>query len=218
MGCGTRIRVFVADDHPVYRTGLRREFESDPDLTFVGAADNGNKALEDIIRLRPDVAVLDISMPGKNGLQVLSAVRDAGLDSQSLRIVLLTGTESSDVIYSAVAQGVGAYLVKTMDWHDLAEAIKRVHAGETIIAPEALTILSHQVQAHSQREQAATLTSREIEVLALAAEGLTRDEIADRLSVSPGTIKSHLRNTFAKLEVRSSAAAVAEAIRQRIIK
>lgn len=210
MGIEPPISVYVADDHPVYRKGLCRAFKEDRDLTLVGSANDGEKALRDLLRLKPDVAVLDITMPKLTGLEVHATANERGCPT---RVILLTGSERAEVVYGAMAQGVRGYMLKTADWMDLLRAVKLVAKGGTFITPEVMNTLAVQIQTR----QRSALTPREVEVLAVVAENLTIAQIAEKLIISSTTVKSHLRNAYTKLGVSGQWAAVNEARRQGLI-
>lgn len=213
-----RIRVYLADDHPLFRKGLRRVIDDDDELEFVGSSGDGAKALKDLLELEPDVAIIDISMPKMNGVEILSELRGRGYDRDTMRIVLLTGSECPDIVYSAMAHGACGYILKNSEWDNVAQIIKRVYNGETVIAPEVVTTLSRQIEGHARHEEAPHLTPRETEIIRNIADGMPHQEIAARLHVELSTIKTHLRNAYEKLNVKSGAAAVAEAIRRGVIK
>lgn len=206
------ITVYVADDHPVFRNGLRRSIEEDDALEFVGDCEEGEGALAAILDIRPNVAILDIAMPRLSGVEILHELRCEGIKRQEVRVVILTGTEQEDVVYEAMAEGGSAYLLKTSDWDHVRSVVKRVYDGETVIAPEVITALSKRLVGEHTK-----LTPRELEILTYTASGFTAQKIATKLCVELPTVKTHLRNTYRKLKVTSQAAAVAEAIRQRLI-
>lgn len=189
--------------------GLTRVFSEDPGLDLVGWAKDGETALKDIMRLEPDVAVLDISMPHLSGLQILSAIRSA---SATTKVVLLTGTEAREIVFEAVRAGVNGFLLKTADWDDLVAAIKEIMEGETVIAPEALKLLAGSIQ-----HMNTGLTNREQQVLASLAQDYDVPEIASRLHVEPSTVRTHIRRIYKKLGVSGRGAAVAEAMRRGLI-
>lgn len=210
VGAEEAISVYVADDHPVYRKGLVRAFGDDPDLDLVGSASDGGGALRDILRLRPKVAVLDIAMPKMTGLEVHTEAREHG--SQT-KVILLTGTEQSDIVYGAMAQGICGYLLKTADWLDLLRAVKLIARGGTFVTPEVMNTLAVQIQTRKR----SALTRREIDVLKVVADDLTIAQIAEKLVIAPTTVKTHLRNAYTKLGVSGQWAAVNEARRQGLI-
>ena len=182
-----RVRVFVADDHPVYRDGMVRAISERPDLELVGEASNGRDALAAIGEANPDVALIDIRMPGLDGLEVLGAIRR---DTTETQVLLLSAHLDSDLAYRAVAD------------------------GGTAFAPEVQTGLASELYERERGQRGPVLTSREREVLKLVAGGHSAPEIAERIHLSPATVKSHLQAIYEKLGMADRAAAVAEGMRR----
>ena len=204
-----RLRVLIADDHPVYRQGLERAIKERPDLELVATCGDGRQALETISQLEPEVAIVDVRMPGLDGLAILSAVKRDGLRT---RIVLLTGYEDSTAAYRALAEGAAGYVSKTSDNMELCESIVKVARGETVIAPQFSAGIATEIQLRETTDRPA-LTDREGEVLRQLAEGRTAARIGEELHLSEATIKTHLHNLYDKLGVSDRAAAVATAMR-----
>lgn len=208
-----RVSVYVGEDHPIYLEGLVRALAMRPDFEVVGSSDDGREALADIRALRPDVAVLDEGMPGLLGNDVLQAISRDGLPT---RVVMLSASMDSEVVFRAVANGVRAYLTKDSDRSTICDAVAAVARGDVVLAPEVQAGLADQVRTH-QSDQRPTLSRRERDVLELAATGLSAPEIARELSISTATVKTHLRNLYEKLGVSERAAAVAEAMRRGLL-
>ena len=144
MARGTqRVRVYVADDHPVYREGLVRAIRERPDLELVGEASDGREALPEITKLEPDVAVLDVRMPGLDGMEVLNAIKR---DELGTRVVFLSAYVESDLVYRAIAMGAGAYLSKEADRGAIFDAVAAVARGEAFLSPEIQTGLTAQIR------------------------------------------------------------------------
>ena len=204
-----RLRVLIADDHPVYRQGLERAINEREELELVGACGDGRQALETISQLEPEVAIVDVRMPGLDGLAILSAVKR---DALRTRIVLLTGYEDSTAAYKALAAGAAGYVSKTSDNMELCDSIVKVARGETVIAPQFSAGIATEIQLREATDRPA-LTDREGEVLRLLAEGRTASRIGEELHLSEATIKTHLHNLYDKLGVSDRAAAVATAMR-----
>ena len=213
MTRGPRIRVYLADDHPIYLEGLKRAIKERPELELVGDSEDGREALTEIKRIQPDVAVLDIRMPGLSGTQILDACQR---DQVEARIIILSGHSESDVIYEAMAKGAVGYLSKLADRDAVLEAIAAVHRGETVLSPEFQDGLVGELH-RRQTDTRPALTAREREVLALTAEGLSAPEIGQHLHLSTATIKSHLHTLYEKLGVSDRASAVAVAMRQGLL-
>jgi two-component system, NarL family, nitrate/nitrite response regulator NarL len=206
---GRRLTILIADDHPVYRQGLERAIGEHSDLDLVGSTADGRQALERIHELEPDVAVVDVRMPGLDGLKIVSAVQRDGLRT---RVMLLTGYEDSGAAYKALAQGAAGYVSKASDHTELCESIVAAGRGETVIAPQFAAGIATEIQLRETSDRP-TLTARETEVLRLLAEGRTAARIGDELHLSEATVKTHLNNLYEKLGVSDRAAAVATAMR-----
>lgn len=204
-----RLTILIADDHPVYRQGLERAINERPELELVGSTADGREALERINELEPDVAVVDVRMPGLDGLKIVGAVKRDGLRT---RVMLLTGYEDSGAAYRALAQGAAGYVSKASDHTELIDAIATAGRGETVIAPQFAAGIANEIQLRETSDRPA-LTTREGEVLTLLAEGRTAQRIGDELNLSEATIKTHLHHLYGKLGVSDRAAAVATAMR-----
>jgi len=206
---GGRLTILIADDHPVYRQGLERAIGERADLELVGSTADGRQALERIRELEPDVAVVDVRMPGLDGLKIVGAAHRDGLRT---RVLLLTGYEDSGVAYKALADGAAGYVSKASDHTELCESIVAAAGGETVIAPQFAAGIATEIQLRETSERPA-LTGREGEVLSLLAEGRTAARIGEELHLSEATVKTHLHNLYDKLGVSDRAAAVATAMR-----
>ncbi|MDX6725397.1 MAG: two-component system, NarL family, nitrate/nitrite response regulator NarL [Baekduia sp.] len=208
-----RVRVYVADDHPVYREGIVRAIKAWPEFELVGDSADGRQALEEIRALTPDVAVLDQGMPGLDGTAILNAIQR---DELVTRVVLLSATVDSRVVYQATAGGVGAFISKESTRQRICETIARVARGETVISEEVQAGLANEIRLRAKDDRPA-LTPREREVLVLTADGRSGPEIARHLHLSAATVKSHMQNMYEKLGVSDRAAAVAEAMRRGLL-
>jgi two-component system nitrate/nitrite response regulator NarL len=208
-----RHTVLIADDHPIYREGLTRAVTRRDEFVLVGEAQDGRAALQQIRALRPTVALLDFKMPGLDGLQVLRAIRR---DELPTAVVLLSAHITPEAVYECIAGGASAFLSKEADRDEICAAVAAAARGEVRLAAD--------VQGHLVRElrlraaaRAPHLTSREREVLLMIADGLSAPDIAERLTLSTATVKSHLQTLYGKLEVSDRAAAVAVAMRQGLL-
>jgi two-component system nitrate/nitrite response regulator NarL len=208
-----RIQVFIADDHPLFRGAVEDAIKSRPDLELVGAADDGRAALEEIRRLAPDVALVDMRMPELDGAQILNAVVR---DNISTRLLFLSTHTESSMVYDLIARGAAGYLDKVSSAEEICDAIAAVSRGQTVLSESIEGGVLQQIRLQGG-ERETKLTERENEVLRLVAEGLTAPEVASRLFVEPSTIKSHLQNIYEKLGVSERAAAVAEAMRRGLL-
>ena len=193
------IRLVLADDHPIVLDGLARIFESEGDFVVAARAANGNDALAAVHLHHPDVLVLDLRMPGKDGLAVLRALRAEGL---STRVVILTAARESDVL-EAVQMGVEGVVLKDMATALLVRAVREVHAGRRWIekgtATHALDALLNRKS--TEHDIGKLLTPRELEVARLTAEGHSNKVVAEKLSITEGTAKLHLHHVYEKLGV-----------------
>ncbi len=206
---GKRLSVLIADDHPVYRQGLARAIKERAELELVAACEDGRDALERIMASAPDVAIVDVRMPGLDGLKIVGAVKREDLKT---RVILLTGYEDSGAAYKALAAGAAGYVSKASDNMELCDAIVATARGETVIAPQFAAGIATEIQLRETTDRPA-LTEREGEVLRLLAEGGTAQKIGNELHLSEATIKTHLHNLYEKLDVSDRAAAVATAMR-----
>lgn len=211
---GNRVRVLVADDHPVYREGIVRAVKERPDLELVGEASDGREALERVRELNPDVAVLDIRMPGLDGTQVLNALRRDGIATE---VLFLSAFLESELAYRTVAEGAKGYLSKEAARQEICDAIVVISRGGTALAPEVQASLAQGIRERELAGGRPDLTPREREVLQLISEGMSAPEIGKRIHLSPTTVKTHLHTLYEKLGVRDRAAAVAEAMRRGLL-
>ncbi|MEA2441946.1 MAG: two-component system, NarL family, nitrate/nitrite response regulator NarL [Thermoleophilaceae bacterium] len=208
-----RVRVFVADDHPLVREGLLRAVGDEPRLELVGSAANGREALEGIRDLRPDVALLDVKMPELDGIAVVRAVAREALDT---RVVFLSAYVDSAVAYRALAEGAAGFLSKEASAKAVCEAIVAAARGETVMSSEVQSGIAEEIRLRAAPERL-SLSARENEVLVLIADGLSAPDIGKRLHLSPATVKGHLQSLYEKLGVSERAAAVAEAMRRGLL-
>ena len=209
----SRTTVLVADDHPVYRDGLVRALRSRPEFEVVAEAGDGREALDLIRRHSPAVALLDVKMPGIDGVEVTHAVRRDGLVT---RVVLVSAHAPSELIYRAIAMGAAAFLPKESRREEICDTVAAVGRGETRLTPAIQAELVRQIQMREITERPA-LSAREREVLAFIAEGMSGPDIAAALHLSPATVKTHLQNLYEKLGVSDRAAAVARAMREGLL-
>jgi two-component system nitrate/nitrite response regulator NarL len=209
-----RVSVVVADDHPLFREGIERAVRARPELELVGAAADGREALRRIRELKPRVAVLDLRLPGLDGLQVLNALTRDGVPT---RVLFLSASGDPEVVYSAVQAGAAGYFRKEAEREAILNAISAAAAGRTAIEPELQAGVFDQIRLHGTGEDRPILTAREREVLTLMADGLSGPQIAERLIVALPTVKTHQARLYEKLGVSERAAAVAEAMRRGLL-
>lgn len=209
-----KIRVIIADDHAVVREGTRRLLEQEPDLEVVGEAADGQEAVALATRLKPGVAIMDIAMPRLDGIE---ATRQIKALCPSITILALTAYDDDQFIFSLLEAGAAGYLLKSVRGHELVEAVREVHAGESVLHPSvARKVLNRFAGSSKPRKQEPVdiLSDREMEVLKLASRGLSNQEIANQLSLSTRTVQGHLGHIFNKLEVGSRTEAVVHALKE----
>jgi DNA-binding NarL/FixJ family response regulator len=201
------IRVLVADDHAALRDGIAAIVSNEPDITIAGEAANGEEAIAAFRTLRPDIMLLDLQMPVLGGLEVIKAVR---AEFSEARIVVLTTYEGDVQALRALKAGASGYLLKTSLRKELLEAIRIVHTGRRYVLAE----VAQEIAIHAAEDP---LTTREVEILGMVAEGNANKVIARRLSLSEDTVKAHLRAIYSKLDVNDRTQAVTVALRRGII-
>lgn len=201
------VRVLVVDDHPVVRAGMVALLSEEPDLTVVGEAANGAEALGVIARLHPDVVLMDLRMPVMDGAEATARIV---AEPDAPQVLILTTYDTDADIVRAVEAGARGYLLKDAPPDQIAQAIVRAARGETVLAATVATRLADRMRA---RNPAAELTARELEVLALVAEGQSNAEVGRSLFIGEATVKTHLLRAFAKLGVSDRTAAVTAAYR-----
>ena len=206
-----RIRLLIADDHPVVRSGLRGIFESEPDLEVLGEAKTGAEAADLALRLRPDVVLMDLRMPQMDGVAATERIKDSRSQTQ---VLVLTTYDSDADILRAVEAGANGYLLKDAPEEELLAAVRSAAEGRPILAP---TVTSRLIErTHTPPEE--NLSGREIQVLQLVAQGTNNREIAKELWISEATVKSHLIRIYGKLSVDDRTAAVTAAFERGILR
>lgn len=206
------IRLLVVDDHPVVRSGLCAFLLAFDDLELVGEAGGGAEAVRLCGQVSPDVVLMDLVMPGMDGVAATRAIRQA---YPGIQVVALTSFKEDDLVQRALQAGAISYLLKNVSTDELAEAIRLAHAGRSSLAPEATQALVH--AATQPAPLGRDLTPREREVLALMALGLDNREIADRLVISRSTAKFHVSSVISKLGAGDRTEAVALAFRSHLV-
>jgi two-component system, NarL family, nitrate/nitrite response regulator NarL len=208
-----RIRVYLADDHPLFLRSIAGAVEERPSLELVGQARDGLSALEDIRRLRPDVAVVDVRMGGKTGAEIVAAATMEGLET---RILILSAYLEDDLVYDTLASGAMGYLSKEMDREEIMDAVATVARGEVVVAPAVQTGLVRELRRRGPLARP-ELSARELEILSLAAQGKSTPEIAAALRLSGATVKTHLQKIYDRLGVNDRTSAVVVAMRRRLL-
>ena len=209
----TPLTLLIADDHPVVRDGLSAMFTREPGFAVVGEAADGAEAVRLARRLRPDVVLMDLRMPGTDGVTAIRTLAAEGLPS---RVLVLTTYDTDSHVLSAIEAGATGYLLKDAPRADLLRAVRAAARGEAVLAPTVAARLMSRVRAPAAPPPGA-LSQRELEVLELVASGTTNREAAARLFITEATVKTHLINIYAKLGVGDRAAAVAEAYNRGLL-
>jgi len=215
---GEPIRVAVVDDQELFRRGLTMLLGVEDDIEVVGEAGDGVAATELAASAVPDVILMDVRMPKRSGIEACVAIKDV---APTARIIMLTVSDEEADLYDAVKNGASGYLLKDSSIDEVAQAIRVVADGQSLISPSmAIKLLDEFKQmSRSDRQQVPTprLTERELEVLKLVAQGLNNREIAKRLFISENTVKNHVRNILEKLQLHSRMEAVMYAVREKLL-
>jgi DNA-binding NarL/FixJ family response regulator len=204
------ITLLIADDHPVVRDGLSSLFERDPGFEVVGEASDGAEAVRMALRLRPDVILMDLRMPGMDGLTAITELTKQGAVS---KVLVLTTYDTDSHVLPAIEAGATGYLLKDAPRDELLRAVRAAARGEAVLSPSVATRLMNRVRTPG----VGPLSQRELEVLELVATGNTNRETAARLFITEATVKTHLLNIYATLGVSDRAAAVAEAYNRGLL-
>jgi DNA-binding NarL/FixJ family response regulator len=201
------IRILIVDDHPVVQAGLSSMLATHEEVEVIGSASSGDEALMMVRQDMPDILLLDLRMPGMNGIDTLHALKEM---KASVRVIILTSFETDENIYRAVQAGAQGYLLKNTSQCQMLEAIATVHAGKRYIPNQIAARLA-------ERMLRSNLTARESEILEMLAKGLTNKQIGSALTISENTVRNHVNSIMEKLEVSDRTEAVAVAIQQGII-
>ena len=207
-----RVRVLIADDRPIFRAGVQGMLRDFPEIDIVGEAMTGREAVERARRLKPDVILMDLNMPEMGGIAATRAIKE---ENPERVILALTVSEAEEDIVEMVAAGASGYVLKDVDPARLARSIQDAHAGhfqlDDSLTRRVIVRLGSALK-RSRRPLAEPLTERETQILRMVVEGMSNKAIANRLGLGEGTIKSHLRNIYRKLQVRTRAEAAAHAV------
>lgn len=211
-----KIRVLIADNHPVFREGLARLFQEEEDLECVATAQDGKEAIKLAQELLPDVAIIDVNMPEVSGIDALKQIRKV---CPAMGILMLSAYKYSHYVNSSIQAGADGYLMKNIPRHKLIEAIRMIHAGQGVFNLEASGGVLRKLTAGAGGAGAnsSALHRRELEVLRLVAKGMTNKHIASELNISDNTVGTHLVNIFRKLGVESRTEATLYALREGLI-
>jgi DNA-binding NarL/FixJ family response regulator len=215
------IRAVVVDDQALVRLGLKVLLESEDDITLVGEAGDGREALDVVRRARPDVVLMDIRMPVMDGIEALKQIA-ADPSLAATKVLVLTTFELDEYVFEALRAGAGGFLIKDTEPAELLRAIRTVAAGESLLSPTVTkrlisAFVSGPARRPSPHPQLGTLTEREREIVAQVAEGLTNDEIAAKLVLSPATVRTHVSRAMVKLHARDRAQLVVFAYQSGLV-
>ena len=212
------IRVVLADDQTLIRAGFKLIIDSEPEFEVVGEASDGITATELAVKTAPDVILLDVRMPRRTGVEACRGIKEA---VPSAKIIMLTVSDEEADLYESVKNGASGYLLKDSSIEEVAQAIRVVNEGQSLISPSMAVKLIDEFKQMSkpEREQgpALRLTDRELEVLRLVAKGLNNREVAKELFISENTVKNHVRNILEKLQLHSRMEAVMYAMREKLL-
>jgi DNA-binding NarL/FixJ family response regulator len=204
-----RISILLAEDHKVVREGTRRLLESQSDFEIVGEASDGVEAVDLAKKLRPEMVIMDVSMPRLNGIE---ATRQIKAIYPNMAVLVLTGYDDDEYVFALLEAGAAGYLLKESSGEELIDAIRQVMTGEPVLHPKIMKKVLNRLRAPGDEQTAQTpgevLSDREMEVLRLAAKGMSNMEIADSLTLSVRTVQTHLRSIFNKLGVGSRSEAI----------
>jgi len=206
-----KIKILMADDHPVVRAGIRGMLETQPEFQVVAEAENGREAFEQIGKLKPDVVLMDLRMPEMDGVEAIGKIKEKYPD---INILVLTTYDTDADIVRAVEAGATGYLLKDAPREELFRAVRATAKGDTVLAPVVAARLMGKVRDHGDQ----VLSAREIDVLLLVARGSSNQDVAEKLHVSTATVKSHLIQIYQKLGVSDRTAAVTTAIERGVIR
>jgi len=217
---GETIRVVIVDDHALFRRGLDLVLSEEPDIKVVGEAADGIEAVHRAEEIAPDVVVMDVRMPRSTGIEAARRIRERLPDT---KVIMLTVSDSEEDLYAAVKAGASGYLLKEISIEELADAVRAVARGHSLISPSMASKLLSEFNAlvqqaeERQRSLLPSLTDRELDVLKLVAKGLSNREISEELYISENTVKNHVRNILEKLHLHSRMEAVVYAMREKLL-
>jgi DNA-binding NarL/FixJ family response regulator len=216
-----RIRILIADDHELFRRGLRMVLEDEDDIDVVGEVGDGQTAVDMALEEAPDVMVMDVRMPQLSGIEAAIRIKEA---LPHTKILMLTISDEEDDLYEAIKAGANGYLLKEISIDEIGNAVRSVYAGQSLISPSMASKLLNEFAAMIKREEeekeqvpAPKLTPREMEVLEHVAKGMNNREIAKALFISENTVKNHVRNILEKLHLHSRMEAVVYAVREELL-
>jgi len=212
----------IVDDHALFRRGLEMVLEQEPDIELVGEAGDGAEAVERAAEALPDIVLMDVRMPRSSGIEACRAMKEA---APSTKIIILTISDEEEDLFEAIRAGASGYLLKDIPLDEVADTVRAVHGGQSLINPSMAGKLLTEFAAMAKRDDeeraqelpAPRLTEREMQVLRLVARGMNNRDIAKELFISENTVKNHVRNILEKLQIHSRMEAVMVAVREKLI-
>lgn len=217
---GDAVRVLVVDDHALFRRGLDVVLADEPDIEIVGEAADGAEAVEQASLLAPDIVLMDVRMPRRSGIDACTAIKTA---VPTAKIIMLTISDEEADLYEAIKAGAMGYLLKEISVQEVADAIRAVQGGQSLISPSMASKLLIEFATMARKDVAKPqvptprLTEREMEVLTLVAKGLANRDVAKQLFISENTVKNHIRNILEKLQLHSRMEAVMYAVKEKLL-
>ncbi len=216
------IRTLIVDDHALFRRGLEIVLVTEPDIEVVGEAGDGAEAVEKAAESLPDIVLMDVRMPRSSGIEACRAIKDV---APSAGIIIVTMSDEEEDLFEAIKAGASGYLLKDIPLDQVAEAVRSVHCGQSLISPsmagklltEFASLASRDIEEPPQQVPVPKLTDRELQVLKLVARGMNNRDIAKELYISDNTVKNHVRNILEKLQIHSRMEAVMVAVREKLI-
>ena len=209
-----KIRIVLADDHVILRQGTRQLLEHEPDIEVVGEASDGAEAVELVSKLKPDIVIIDVAMPHMNGIEATKKIKEI---LPGTKILVLTGYDYDEYIFSLLEIGAAGYLLKDVSGDDLVGAVRAVYQGEPVLHPTVMRKLMNRFKTPTTRQTETpidVLSEREMEVLKLAVSGKSNKDIADGLNISLRTVQAHMRSIFNKLGVGSRSEAIVSGLKK----
>ena len=209
-----KIRIVLADDHVILRQGTRQLLEHEPDMEVVGEASDGAEAVQLVSKLKPDIVIIDVAMPGMNGIEATKKIKEI---LPGTKILVLTGYDYDEYIFSLLEIGAAGYLLKDVSGDDLVGAVRAVYQGEPVLHPTVMRKLMNRFKTPTSRQTETpidVLSEREMEVLKLAVSGKSNKDIAETLNISLRTVQAHMRSIFNKLGVGSRSEAIVSGLKK----
>ncbi|MDH5432551.1 MAG: two-component system response regulator NarL [Gammaproteobacteria bacterium] len=208
-----KYKIILVDDHPMLRKGVTQFIETEDNIEVIGEANNGEEAIGLAVKLQPDLIMLDLNMKGLSGIDTLTALKNAGIKS---KVVIFSVSDNESDVLNALKFGADGYLLKDSEPEEIVEKIQCCLKGELVISGSLTQLLAHSLRAEHKVDPLERLTSREIEILKLISKGLSNKVIANKLNITEGTVKVHVKNMLKKLELRTRVEAAVWVVKKNI--